>query len=554
MPSPPAHQIFIDFERLAEIGETIGEQVKAYFKIAALKVVQSNLAVAKAQAQKLSPDDLLTKMAIALSEAANGERLAQRISQQYPLAMIDEFQDTDPLQYQIFSTIYQSQDTTLIMIGDPKQAIYGFRGADIFTYIAAKQAVDERHQYTLDTNWRSAKALIAAVNGLFSHKSSAFIYDEAIPFSAVNAADKVADKPLVIVDDNDAALQIWQLTSEDNLPLKKGDAIEQLAIHSSNEIVSLLTKARAGKASIGQEPLQAGDICILVRDRNEAQVMRDALSAAGVSSVFLSRQSVFDTPLAMDFYILLQGIYQQNNDRAIRASLITCFFNNSINDLWQLTENEEAWQQVLSDFTELSQLWARHGVMAVLQHLLVEQDLACQWRANQAYPERMLTDIRHLGELLQQKSMELDGVHRLLNWYQQQLINAQDQDKVQQLRLEDDSNLVQIVTMHASKGLEYPIVFMPFACHYRPTKSAIYHNSNNELVIDFTEQGDNLLKADQERLAEDLRLLYVALTRGVHRCYLGISNLKHGNAKKSILAHTSLGYLLFDGANFGQCF
>lgn len=150
---PPEHSIFSDFSRLAELKDAINQQVKAYFKIAALQVVQHNLAQAKAKAQKLSPDDLLTKMASALSDndncsgEDNAQRLAQSIAKQFPLAMIDEFQDTDPLQYTIFNRIYGGEDTTLVMIGDPKQAIYGFRGADIFTYIGAKEAVNESGQY-----------------------------------------------------------------------------------------------------------------------------------------------------------------------------------------------------------------------------------------------------------------------------------------------------------------------------------------------------------------------------------------------------------------------
>ena len=548
---PPQHEIFDHFSRLADTQQQLAYQVKAHFKIEALKVVERNLSAAKSEAQKLSPDDLLTKMVQALSCEKSGSILATRIATSYPLAMIDEFQDTDPLQYEIFKRIYAKTPTTWVLIGDPKQAIYGFRGGDIFTYISAKQAIASSSQYTLDTNWRSSSALIHAVNGLFSHKANAFIYDDVIPFMAVNAANKPA-KALTIADDNGAALQMWQLTGENNLPVAKGIAIEQLAYHTSNEIVSLLTKAQQGQALIGDKPLQAGDICILVRDRNEAQVMRDTLSLAGVSSVFLSRQSVFDTPLAADFYLLLQAIYQQNNEKAIRAALITCFFNNSINQLWQLTENDQDWQQVLSDFAYLHQVWLRHGVMAVLQHLFNQQQLACLWQSEQDFPERMLTDIRHLAELLQQKSLELEGIHRLLNWYQQQMLGAQDEDKVQQLRLEDDSNLVQIVTMHASKGLEYPIVFMPFACHYRPAKSAVFHDHNNHLVIDFSDQPAHVADADKERLAEDLRLLYVALTRGVYRCYVGVSNLKIGNSKSSILAHTSLGHLLFNGGGLSD--
>lgn len=544
----PEHPIFAQFSQLAELKDQIKTNVHAFYKQKAFNQVKTNLAAEKRSNQKISPDDLLVNLAAAFETEDKGAVLAQKIVKQFPVAMIDEFQDTDPQQYSIFNTIYGQAvetDKTMIMIGDPKQAIYGFRGADIFTYIQAKEDVSPECHYTLDTNWRSSSALIEAVNGLFAASDDPFIYKDSIPFYAVNAADKADKTPLKIDnDESDAALVVWQLKTDDDLPISKGNAIELLATRTANEIATLLNKAQDGQAVIGERAVVAGDICVLVRDRNEADSMRQALTQAGVSSVYLSRQSVFETPLAFEFYLLLLAIYEEKNERAIRAALITPFFNYSINELWSLTQDEQKWQTILDQFADLHHIWLRHGVMAVLQHLLVRNDLACRWKEKHPTPERMLTDIRHIGELLQQKSMELDGVHRLLGWFHEQLVAARDEGKVQQLRLEDDSNLVQIVTMHASKGLEYNIVFLPFICGYRAAKSAIFHDKRG-LVIDFANDEQHLQQADKERLAEDLRLLYVALTRGVYRCYLGVFNLKVGNGKASHLQQTALGYLLF---------
>ncbi len=541
----PQHPIFVTFSRLAELKGQIKAQVYAFYKQKAFNQVKQNLVVEKQLNQKISPDDLLTNLAAALDNPDKGEVLAKKIAAQFPVAMIDEFQDTDPLQYGIFNAIYARENSTMVMIGDPKQAIYGFRGADIFTYIKAKGDAPETGQYTLGTNWRSSDNLVAAVNGLFNASPDAFVYNEAIPFNAVNAAGKADKTPLIIAnDESPAALNIWQLANDNDLPISKGHAISALALRTANEIATLMTKAQNNQAHIGEKPLAASDICVLVRDRNEADSMRQALTKAGVSSVYLSRQSVFETPLAFEFYLLLKAIYQEKNERAIRAALITPFFDYSINQLWSLTHKEDDWQQILNQFADLHKVWLRNGVMAVLQHLLSANDLASKWKTNHVNAQRMLTDVRHMGELLQQKSMELDGVHRLLGWFHEQLVAASDEGKVQQLRLEDDSNLVQIVTMHASKGLEYNIVFLPFVCGYRMAKSGIFHDERG-LVIDFADSDENIVKADTERLAEDLRLLYVALTRGVYRCYLGVFNLKVGNSKASHLKQTALGYLLF---------
>ena len=541
----PQHPIFEIFSRLAELKGQIKAEVYAFYKQKAFNQVKQNLVAEKQLNQKISPDDLLSNLAAALDNPDKGAVLAKKIAAQFPVAMIDEFQDTDPLQYGIFNAIYAGEASTMVMIGDPKQAIYGFRGADIFTYIKAKGDAPETGQYTLDTNWRSSKNLVAAVNGLFNASPDAFVYNEAIPFNAVKAAGKADKTPLIIANDSSpAALNIWQLADDNDLPISKSHAISALALRTANEIATLMTKAQNEQAHIGDKTLAASDICVLVRDRNEADSMRQALTKAGVSSVYLSRQSVFETPLAFEFYLLLKAIYQEKNERAIRAALITPFFDYSINQLWSLTHDEDDWQRILDQFAGLHKIWLKNGVMAVLQHLLSANDLASSWKQNHTQAQRMLTDVRHMGELLQQKSMELDGVHRLLGWFHEQLVAASDEGKVQQLRLEDDSNLVQIVTMHASKGLEYNIVFLPFVCGYRMAKSGIFHDERG-LVIDFSDSQENLVKADKERLAEDLRLLYVALTRGVYRCYLGVFNLKVGNSKASHLQQTALGYLLF---------
>lgn len=544
---PPEHRIWSLFERLAELRVNLKSDVYAFFKHKAFEQVKALLLEQKRLEQKISPDDLLSNLAAALKHQEKGATLASKIARQFPVAMIDEFQDTDPLQYEIFSTIYNQKDSAMVMIGDPKQAIYGFRGADIFTYIQAKHDVSDEHRYTLDINWRSASNLVSAINGLFQFSKDPFIYNDTIEFHPVEAAPKADSEPLLVIGErNSAPLQLWHLQGENGLPVSKSNAAETLAQRSANQIAELLQKAQDGQATIGDRPLVAGDICVLVRDRNEAEVIRQALTRTGVPSVYLSRQSVFETALAFEFYLLLDAIVQVKNEKAIRAALTTAFFGYSFNQLWLLSQNEDDWQGILDLFEQLHKLMLRNGSMAVLQHLLLNNDLARRWRKEYKDVQRKLTDIRHICELLQQKSLECDGVNRLMVWFHEQLNSAKDEGKVQQLRLEDDANLVQIVTMHASKGLEYNIVFMPLVCGYRPAQLGIFHDEEQGQVVDFANQKDNLAKADKERLAEDLRLLYVALTRAVHRCYVGVFNLKVGNSKASHLQQTALGYLLFN--------
>ncbi|MEL7309837.1 MAG: 3'-5' exonuclease, partial [Pseudomonadota bacterium] len=177
----------------------------------------------------------------------------------------------------------------------------------------------------------------------------------------------------------------------------------------------------------------------------------------------------------------------------------------------------------------LAHIWHKQGAMAMLERLLSHNQLAARWQGLGYNVERWLTDFRHLGEILQQKQIELEGTHRLLRWFAQK-VSQQDGEAVQ-VRLESDANLVKIVTMHASKGLEYPIVFMPFACGYRESKEALYHK-DGKLIYDLAKSDDAMQKAEQERLAEDLRLLYVALTRAVHFCSVGMYNIAQGRSAR----------------------
>ncbi|WP_199611466.1 exodeoxyribonuclease V subunit beta [Flocculibacter collagenilyticus] len=553
---PPTHWVFDSCEQLALMRTKIKQQLKAAIIQDAVTKIKQLLIASKLQNHQISADELLTRLHSAL-HGDHQQALIDAISSQYPIAMIDEFQDTDPIQYGIFSSIYQdtSQSDEVnacwVMIGDPKQAIYGFRGADIFTYIKAKHDVEREKYYTLDTNWRSSDDVVTAVNYLFSSSQNAFIYDQDIPFLPVKAAGKASKSPFKINNKAAAGLQLSYLPSEDDTPIAKGNALPLLAEHSANQIATLLNLAEQGEANIGDRKVAAADICVLVRDRFEARTIKQALLERNIDSVFLSKDSVFASELAEDVYRLLSVlILEQGSSHAeahIRGILLSCLFNYSITDIEQLNEQEHAWQYVLDMFDNLSNRLSRYGVMPLIQHLIYDNGLVKKWRTISRYSdnvERLITDLRHLGEILQQKQMELGGLHKLLFWFEQQ-ITSPELNKAQQMRLESDQNLIQIVTMHASKGLEYNIVFLPFISSYRAVSSAIYHNELDQLTVDLTNAEENLSKAEKEQLAEDLRLLYVALTRPVHQLNVNLYNCKEGQKKRSALTKTAIGYLLF---------
>ncbi|WP_105265005.1 exodeoxyribonuclease V subunit beta [Pseudoalteromonas sp. T1lg76] len=539
-----SHELVSEFERLSELSAGFGQSLAQLLCVYALDYVRTHVQTAKKRQQLLAPDDLLSGLYQALGNDSEGE-LARQIRSQYPVAMIDEFQDTDPVQYGIFNTLYRplsSAISGLTMIGDPKQAIYGFRGADIFTYIDAKQQLDEQRLYTLAVNHRSSTQLVGCVNDLFSGHPQSFIYNEQIPFFNVKAKGKkeqlcLDGKPL-------AAMEfIWHGGGTEILSKELGQGA--LAESFAKRIHYLLGEAQQGRLTLGETSPCAGDFCILVRDRREAALMKKALAEAGVASVYLARDSVFKQPLAQHLYRLLSVLHGPYDERLLRGMLSGPFYNFSAAQIYALGDDQQRWGELLNEFAELRRRWYADGALAMLEQLLWQNKLPQRWHDLGWDVQRALTDFRHLGEILQHKQIELDGTTRLLSYFHQQLSSEYGEGDSAQLRLETDAQLVQIVTMHASKGLQYPIVFMPFAQSYRSAALAYYH-SDGQLRLDLTESDQAMMAAERERLAEDLRLLYVALTRAIYHCSLGMYGI--GQRGRSQMHSCALGYLLFSEA------
>ncbi|HGK7313443.1 exodeoxyribonuclease V subunit beta [Aeromonas hydrophila] len=509
-------------------------------------VVRSRMQASKRQAHQLSFDDLLKDLDGALGSGL-GERLCERIRATYRVAMIDEFQDTDPQQYRIFHRLYGGHtDTALLMIGDPKQAIYGFRGADIFTYIQARRNVSAH--YTLGRNWRSSRALVAAVNGLFERAKDPFIYEADIPFLPVEAQGK--SKALQLDGEAAPVLHCWQLSGQPTF--NKGDYQSKMARVTAVEIHRLLTLAREGKAQIGDQPVKAGDIAVLVRTGAEGKLVQQELARLAIASVYLSnRESVLAQVEAREILLILHACQNPGEERSLRAALATGLFDLDAKALDELASDERAWESAVQEFMEYRKIWHKRGVLAMLRALLHRRNLASSLLAS-PNGERRLTNFLHLGELLQQVSSELDGEYALLRWLGEAASRPDGQDAEQVLRLESERKLVQIVTIHKSKGLEYPLVFLPFICSHRAADTPLFHEADgagNRTVLDLTGAEESLAEADRERLAEDLRLLYVALTRGVYATWLGLAPVRSGNGKseKTDLHQTAIGYLLQKG-------
>ncbi|MFT2796676.1 MULTISPECIES: exodeoxyribonuclease V subunit beta [Serratia] len=541
----PRHPLFVAIDELFAEPLTLRDLIMAR----ALSEIRLSIQQEKRQRAELGFDDLLSRLDAAL-QSAGGEQLALAIRQRYPVAMIDEFQDTDPQQYRIFQKLYVGREECgLLLIGDPKQAIYAFRGADIFTYMKARSEVSAH--YTLETNWRSSPAMVGSVNRLFAQVEKPFLFGQ-IPFIEVAAAAKNQELVFEWQNKPQPAMQFW-LQPGDGAGVS--DYQQLMARLCAAQIRDWLSAGQAGEAWLvkGEQRrhVQASDITILVRSRAEAALVRDALSALAIPSVYLSnRDSVFDTPEAKDLLWLLQAVLAPEQERTLRCALATGLLGLDALTLDGLNHNESAWDDLVNEFDEYRSHWLRRGVLPMLREVMAKRHLAENLLASPG-GERRLTDVMHLGELLQEATAQLDGEHALVRWLAQQIAQPNRQSDNQQLRLESDRHLVQVITIHKSKGLEFDLVWLPFVGNFRQQQQVLYHDRQTfKALLDLNANEESVAWAEEERLAEDLRLLYVALTRSVYHCSIGIAPLFLGTRKKqgdTDLHRSALGYLVQAG-------
>ncbi|MDZ5849516.1 exodeoxyribonuclease V subunit beta [Klebsiella pneumoniae] len=539
---PPVHPLFSAVESLLASSLTLTDLVLAR----AMVEIRDAVAREKRRRGELGFDDMLSRLDEAL-RGDSGETLASAIRQRFPVAMIDEFQDTDPQQYRIFRRIWRRQpETALLLIGDPKQAIYAFRGADIFTYMKARG--DVAAHYTLDTNWRSSPGMVGSVNRLFSLSDNPFMFHE-IPFLPVKAAAKNKGLRFTVDAADVPAMNVWLMPGD---TVGSGDYQTFMAQLCATQIRDWLSAGQQGRALLWRgetsRPVQASDITVLVRNRLEAAQVREALQTLGIPSVYLSnRDSVFETLEAQELLWLLQAVLAPERENTLRSALATSMFGLTALDIENLNQDEQAWDALVEEFSEYRQIWRQRGVMPMLRALMTARHIAENLLATRG-GERRLTDILHISELLQEAASQLESEHALVRWLAQHIAEPDSNAASQQMRLESDKHLVQIVTIHKSKGLEYPLVWLPFIARFRKQDQAFYHDRETfAAVLDLGQDEASLELAEAERLAEDLRLLYVALTRTVWHCSLGVAPLSSRKSGNSDFHLSALGRLLQAG-------
>ena len=683
-PDRPAHPALQAMEALpAELAALPPDGYDSVL-LHAVHWIEARYRAARDQKSEMNFDDLLTQLLRALDEPG-GEQLAARMARQYPVAMIDEFQDTDTTQYRIFDHVYRVRENlpqqALIMIGDPKQAIYAFRGGDIHTYLKARQATAGRH-YTLDTNFRSSAAMVGAVNHLFCAAEQRTALGGAFRFvgtggaSPRNPANPLPFLPVKARGRSERwhdpahpagapALTFWMMPQDEagaratdaaTVQVMRQDAsgaqggngtkgadgakgaagatgtdegaagrtaggrqekekrekgLSKTAYRAhyaqvtAAEIARLLAAGARGEAyfwtpaarqetgapeeglegaAVGagvarpagaghaaghcmsghgdagrddaeqgdpahRRPVKPADMAVLVNDGQEARAIRRALRTQGIRSVYLSdSESVFATPVVGELLFWLQACAEPGSARAVRAALGTSLCGLDAQSLLRLSQDELYWEAQVARFMQYRDIWRRQGVLPMIRRMLQDFRVVEQLLARDE--ERQLTDLLHLSELLQTASGQLEGEHALIRYLREQRRQPEGEMDARRQRLESDDARVRVVTVHKSKGLEYPLVFLPYACAAREVdpkasggKTAFlsWHDAQGDLQLTLCGSGELppgvREQADEERLGEDLRKLYVALTRARHATWVGIAPLDR-------LAHSAAGHLL----------
>ncbi|MDK4652324.1 exodeoxyribonuclease V subunit beta [Kingella kingae] len=489
-------------------------------------------------------DDLLLDVFNALqTNRTHATALAQAMSRTWQVVLIDEFQDTDPLQYGIFSrafmqsSLHTENAPTVFMVGDPKQAIYNFRGADIFAYLQAAENVSPEQRYTLRTNFRSHARLVNSVGALFAKPQ---------PFVLPNLAYETvqAHRSNSHLSPQEAAVRVRWLNDLSLDKTEKTDALQHTSAQwCASEIAYALHRAGQGELRLKDKPLHAGDMAVLVRTRQEGAMVQRELKRLNVQSVLLSRDSVFQEDEARAVYALLAFFLNPQQTAHLVYVLAGCLFGYTAQQLWALQQDERALSEWADKASVALQKWQKVGVYAAVQHFLQQHDVIQNLLA--AGNDRTLTNLGQVLELLaaEEESGRLPAA--LYQWLQQEIAATQDGDSNENraLRLESDEQLVKIVTMHASKGLQYPIVYCPFVWRGKGNKGddwQVLQGESGSTLLHKNQMTDaDKEQAQKEWLSEDLRLLYVALTRAEEQLVLYLA--AHENT------HHHPFYYLLDG-------
>jgi exodeoxyribonuclease V beta subunit len=513
----------------------------------------------------LTYDDLLVRLARALEDGERGPQACLRLRQRYRVVLVDEFQDTDAVQWKVVRQAFGDGATCLVLIGDPKQAVYSFRGADVYAYLEAARTAGPDDRFTLAQNWRSDAALLAAYDALLD---PVHLGHPEIVYRRVQATT-AHQRPGLVGAPKPEPLRARLVPSRDRAVahtpsgrlLQKDAAVRFVADDLAADVVALVGSGAilAQRGGEGDDDLPrkigAGDIGVVVRTNRQAVIVQSALQAAGVPVVVAGAQSVLATQAAHHWLTLLGALEHPAARSAAAAAALTPFLGMTAPQL--AAADETSWGELHSRLHDWSGLVRRGGVAALFWHITVTEGLPARVLAF-TDGERQLTDLGHIAELLNVEAGRAQlGLAALKTWLARRVDEAtSDGTEAEQRsrRLGSDAAAVQVLTVHRAKGLEFPVVYCPYLWdagrHDLLGEPVVFHDHDDQRKLDVGGAPDDpaysrhYQAAQVETRGEDLRHLYVALTRARHQAvvwWAGAKDCQHSALGRLLLARSPSG-------------
>ena len=556
--STPQHQAFSLLQEIADLSQEFSkrqQEIESRLLARAGQFVRDHVAKRRSERGIMSFGDLLHKVDEAL-DGRQKDLLLESLREKYRVALVDEFQDTDPVQYRIFSRVFREAaetpdpeaDRAFIMIGDPKQSIYRFRGADLAAYLEAERQTPAEHRHNMGTNWRSDRSLVNSVQAVFDSVSNPFLNDQ-IPLPEVDAHydDRFRPGPAMSV-----SLIPRPEYQEPDQAMSRQAALDLIVERLVEDIVSQLQSDDEIRSGDGEwRRLEPSDIAVLCKTGRELRTIQQALADRGVASVLQTDESVFESSEAEAMLHVLRAVQNTTSLTRLFNALQTPIFGLNAQLLDSLRDDSDRLSHFVERLLEWHTLWQRDGFIVMWRRLLDDEGTIARL-AGQITGERQITNYLHLGELLHRQAATAHaGPDELLRWFEQTLSRGSNGDDEALLRLETDSAAVQLCTIHKSKGLEYSIVYCPALWSLREWKNpnVVMSRSGADgemLPVPQIDVGSELLPVRQgqdqnESGAEERRLLYVALTQAKHQCHVYWTAAK--NSANSALGQILLGEL-----------
>lgn len=519
----------------------------------AIYEIRQNLKKTQHLRSQITFNDLIDLLSHHISENKNNF-LYKKILQNYPVAIIDEFQDTDFNQYKIFQTLYsnQSKNNSLILIGDPKQAIYSFRGADIFSYMKIRNFLP--YKYNLNINWRSSPGMVNAINQLFQ-LSNPFIFPD-IAFTPVKSAYQNDKHKLLIKNQPQKPICFWVYPDNIATIHNYKTAMTTECVYTIQNLLSNIAHKTVWLENnkYKKKILKKSDIAILVRNHEEASLIRSELLKIDIPTIFLSnRKNIFETIEAYELLLLLQAVLSPSSS-TICTALTTIFFKSRAITIEKIHNKiEPYWTAIIEEFNEYYIIWEKHDIFSMIQKIIFRYKIPEQLFSMKSGKNNLI-NILHLGELLNKIAKHFYTKHELIQWLYLKIDKSLYQHELSPeyiLRHDDNDDLVKISTIHQSKGLEFPITLLPFMANFQYNKKIFFHDRTSfELYMNFDQSKSNIKAqlSDEERLSDDLRLLYVAITRSIYHCSIGVAPIicKYNKKKNNVtdLHRSAIGYLI----------